>query len=213
MQVAIVVYPGFTALDVMGPHEVLGRLPGTEVVFVAERPGLVRNDLGSLSIDVTAALADVPRPDVVLVGGGPGQRDQMSDGPLHQWLRAVDRTSAWTTSVCTGTLVLAATGLLRGRRAVTHWAALGRLAEWGVTPTEERVVVDGRYMSAAGVSAGIDMALTLAGSMAGDEAAQTAQLIVEYAPEPPYDAGSLRTAPAAVVERAREQLSGRFSAA
>lgn len=212
MQVAIVVYPGFTALDVMGPYEVLGRLPDTKIIFVAESPGLIRNDLKSLSIDVVATLDDVTAPDVVLIGGGPGQKEQMADGKLHEWLRAVDRTSAWTASVCTGAFILAAAGLLDGRRATTHWSGLDHLAEYGVTPSTERVVIDGHYATAAGVSAGIDMALTLAGSIAGDDVAQTVQLIIEYAPEPPYSAGSLDSAPAAVVQSAREILSARFPA-
>ncbi|WP_055636284.1 DJ-1/PfpI family protein [Streptomyces griseoruber] len=195
MQVAIALYPEFTALDVIGPYDVLGRLPDTEVVFVAEHPGLVRNDLRSLSINVVAGLADMPNPDVVIVGGGPGQTEQMSDGSLHDWLRTVDRTSAWTTSVCTGTLILAAAGVLTGRRATTHWGALEHLTEFGVTPTHERVVIDGHYATAAGVSAGIDMALTLAGLIAGDDAAQALQLLIEYAPEPPYNSGSPDSAP------------------
>jgi transcriptional regulator GlxA family with amidase domain len=207
MQVAIVLYPGFTSLDVIGPYEVLGRLPDTEVVFVAEETGLVVNDLKSLSIDVVAALADVPAPDVVLIGGGAGQMEQMSNGVLHDWLRTADRTSTWTTAVCTGSFLLAAAGLLDGRRATTHWAGLDQLAEFGVTPSKERVVVDGHYATAAGVSAGIDMALTLAGLIAGDDVAQEVQLIIEYAPEPPYDAGSVDSAPAAVVESARKALS------
>ncbi|MFI1050040.1 DJ-1/PfpI family protein [Streptomyces griseoruber] len=201
MQVAIALYPEFTALDVIGPYDVLGRLPDTEVVFVAEHPGLVRNDLRSLSINVVAGLADMPNPDVVIVGGGPGQTEQMSDGSLHDWLRTVDRTSAWTTSVCTGTLILAAAGVLTGRRATTHWGALEHLAEFGVTPAHERVVIDGHYATAAGVSAGIDMALTLAGLIAGDDAAQALQLLIEYAPEPPYNSGSPDSAPVEIVEK------------
>ncbi|MEU7476528.1 DJ-1/PfpI family protein [Lentzea sp. NPDC042327] len=207
MQVAIVLYPGFTSLDVLGPYEVLGRLPDTEVVFVAEKPGLVVNDLKSLSIDVVATLADVTAPDVVLVGGGPGQVEQMSNHALLEWLRTTDRTSRWTTAVCTGTFLLAGAGLLGGRRATTHWGGLDQLAEFGVTPSKERVVVDGHYATAAGVSAGIDMALTLAGLIAGDDVAQTVQLIIEYAPEPPYDAGSVDSAPAAVVENAMRMMS------
>lgn len=210
MQVAIVVYPGFTSLDVIGPYEVLGRLPDAEVVFVSENPGHVLNDLKSLSINVVASLADAPNPDVVLIGGGPGQREQMSDGTLHEWLRAVDRTSAWTASACTGSLILAAAGVLKGRKATTHWGALGQLTEYGVTPSAERVVIDGHYATAAGVSAGIDMAFTLAGLISGDDVAETLQLILEYAPEPPYSAGSLDSAPAAVVERATNQLAARF---
>ncbi|PRY39638.1 DJ-1/PfpI family protein [Umezawaea tangerina] len=209
MQVAIVLYPGFTSMDVIGPYEVLGRLPDTEVVFVAEHPGLVLNDLGSLTIEVVASLDDVPSPDVVVVGGGPGQLDQMADGPLHRWLRKVDRTSKWTTSACTGSLVLAAAGLLEGRRATTHWGGLEHLADFGATPVSERVVIDGHYATAAGVSAGIDMALTVAGLLVGDVAAQTVQLIIEYAPEPPYNAGTLDSAPAEVVESAMGLLSAR----
>lgn len=211
MQIAIVLYPRFTALDVMGPYEVLARLPDTEVVFVAEEPGLVVNDLGSVSIDVVASLDEVTSPDVVLVGGGPGQAENMQDGRLHEWLRSVDRTSTWTTSVCTGSLILAAAGVLRGRQATSHWLALDQLAEHGVLPSTDRVVIDGHYASAAGVSAGIDMALTLAGLLKGDEIAQTVQLIIEYAPEPPYDSGSQETASAAVVQRAKDVLAGRFS--
>ncbi|MCC4321374.1 DJ-1/PfpI family protein [Streptomyces malaysiensis] len=201
MQIAIVLYPDFTALDVIGPYEVLGRLPDTEVVFVAENPGLVRNDLGSLSINVVAQLAEVPNPDVVIVGGGPGQADQMADGALHTWLRSVDRSSTWMTSVCTGSLILAAAGILADRRATSHWGALEQLAEFGVTPTDERVVIDGHYATAAGVSAGIDMALTLAGLIAGDDVAQAVQLLIEYAPQPPYNSGTKDAAPAEVVEK------------
>ena len=208
MQVAIVLYPGFTSLDVIGPYEVLGRLPDTEVVFVAEKPGLVVNDLKSLSIEAVATRADVTTPDVVLVGGGPGQVEQMADDALLDWLRTADRTSRWTTAVCTGTFLLAAAGLLEGRRATTHWAGLDQLAGFGAIPSKQRVVVDGHYATAAGVYAGIDMALTLGGLIAGDDVAQTVQLIIEYAPEPPYSAGSLDSAPAGVVESARRVLSG-----
>ncbi len=211
MQVAIVLYPRFTSMDVIGPYEVLGRLPGAEVVFVAERPGAVTNDLGSLTIDVQAGLADVPKPDLVLIGGGPGQADQMDDGPLHVWLRSVDRTSEWTTSVCTGSLVLAGAGLLNGRRATSHWGALEHLATYGATPSKQRVVIDGKYATAAGVSAGIDLALTLSGLVMGDDVAQMVQLIIEYAPEPPYGSGSVDTAPPAIYEMAVNRLSGRFS--
>ena len=209
MQVAIVLYPGFTAMDVIGPYDVLGRLPDSEVVFVAEQPGLVSNDLQSLSIDVVASLADVPSPDVVLIGGGAGQIEQMRDGALHEWLRTVDQGTAWTASVCTGALILGAAGLLDGRRATTHWATLDHLAAFGATPSKERVVIDGHYATAAGVSAGIDLALTLAGSIAGHETAQAIQLVIEYAPAPPYTAGTLESAPPSVIERAREKLPKR----
>jgi transcriptional regulator GlxA family with amidase domain len=206
MQIAVVLYPGFTSLDVIGPYEVLGRLPGAEVVFVAEDPGIVRNDLRSLQVSAEAGLSDVPHPDVVLIGGGPGYAAQTRNETLHEWLRAADATSAWTTSVCTGSLILASAGLLRGRRATTHWGGIEELAERGAIPAKERVVFDGKYVTGAGVSAGIDMALTLAGRLDGDEVAQAVQLIIEYAPEPPYDAGSRDTAPTGVVERAYQLL-------
>lgn len=197
MQLAIVVYPRFTALDMAGPHEVLGRLPDTETVFVAPQAGPVTNDFGSMTL-AAMSLDEVPSPDIVLVPGGPGQREQMGDGPLHEWLREVDRTSKWTTSVCTGSLILAASGLLDNRRATTHWMLVPELERFDVTVVPERVVIDGKYVTAAGVSAGIDMALRLAALVAGDEYAQMLQLGIEYAPEPPY-AGTPETAPAAIV--------------
>jgi putative intracellular protease/amidase len=201
MQIAIVLYDRFTALDAVGPYQVLSKLPGAEVVFAAEQPGRVRDDQQSLHLSAEAALADVPHPDLVVVPGGPGQSDQMDDGPLHHWLRAADQGTAWTTSVCTGSLVLAAAGLLTGRRATSHWLALGELGQLGAVPVSERVVFDGKYVTAAGVSAGIDMALTLAGRIAGDETAQAIQLGIEYDPQPPYSAGSPRQAPPAIVRR------------
>ncbi|QWF76826.1 DJ-1/PfpI family protein [Amycolatopsis sp. CA-230715] len=207
MRVAILLYDRFTTLDATGPYEVLGRVPGAEVVFTAERTGPVRNDLGSLAIVADAALGEVESPDIVLVPGGPGQRELMTDGPVHDWLRAVDATSTWTTSVCTGSLILGAAGLLTGRKATSHWLALDQLPSFGAEPVSERVVVDGKYVTAAGVSAGIDMALTLAGRIAGDEAAQRIQLLTEYAPAPPYDAGRPDTAPAEIVAGMRAQAS------
>lgn len=212
MQIAVVLYPGFTALDMVGPFEVLAFLPGAETVLVADRAGLVRDETGLLGITAGAAFDEVPRPDVVVVPGGPGQAQQMTGGPLHDWLRVVDETTTWTTSVCTGSLILAAAGLLAGRRATTHWLATDQLAGFGVTPVDERVVTDGHYITGAGVSAGIDMALTLAGRLAGDHAAQMRQLSIEYAPQPPYDAGSRHTAPVAVVHellaRSQQILTG-----
>ena len=199
MQVAFVLYPGFTALDMVGPFEVLAFVPGVETVIVAEEPGPVVSEMANLVIGAAAGLDDVPRPDIVVVPGGPGQAHRMVDGALHEWLRTVDRTCAWMTSVCTGSLILAAAGLLAGRRATSHWLAVDQLPRYGVTPADERVVVDGHYVTAAGVSAGIDMALALTGRIAGDDVARSRQLSIEYAPEPPYDAGSPRTAPPAVV--------------
>ncbi|MFI0806651.1 DJ-1/PfpI family protein [Streptomyces echinatus] len=209
MQIAIVLYDRFTALDAVGPYETLGRLPDAETVFVAERTGPVRSDTGCLAITADRALAEVPSPDLVVVPGGPGQTPQMENPVLLDWLRAADATSTWTTSVCTGSLLLGAAGLLRGRRATSHWLALDLLREHGAEPTGERVVVDGKYVTAAGVSSGIDMGLTLLGVIAGDEHAQAVQLLTEYDPQPPYDAGSPQKAPAHLVAEFRD--ASRFS--
>lgn len=211
MQIAIVLYDRFTALDAVGPYQVLSNVPGAEVVFAAERAGRVSDEERCLHLSAEAALADVPRPDIVVVPGGPGQHDQMDDGPLHDWLRAADRGTAWTTSVCTGSLILAAAGLLTGRRATSHWLALGELGRHGAVPVAERVVFDGKYVTAAGVSSGIDMALTLAARIAGDETAQAIQLGIEYDPQPPYDAGSPDRAPAEITNAMRAR--SRFLAA
>ncbi|WP_405683037.1 DJ-1/PfpI family protein [Streptomyces sp. NBC_00057] len=203
MQIAIVLFDRFTSLDAVGPYEMLARTPGAETVFVAERTGPVRNDNGSLALVADKTFADVPAPDVVVVPGGPGQSDQMENEALLGWLRTADATSTWTTSVCTGSLLLAAAGLLKGRRATSHWLALDILKGFGTDVTGERVVFDGKYVTAAGVSSGIDMGLTLLGRIANDEHAMAVQLVTEYDPQPPYDAGSPAKAPAALVEEFR----------
>ncbi|MFB7511804.1 MULTISPECIES: DJ-1/PfpI family protein [unclassified Streptomyces] len=205
MQIAILLFDGFTALDAVGPYEILSRLPGAETVFVAKEAGPVRNDQRNLTLVAESALADVPRPDIVLVPGGPDVRAAKDDPEVRAWLRAADETSTWTTSVCTGSLALAAAGLLRDRRATTHWLAFDELRALGVEPTGERVVFDGKYVTAAGVSSGIDMALHLLGRIAGDATAQTVQLLTEYDPQPPYDAGSPEKAPAEIVAQWRGQ--------
>ncbi|WP_406481604.1 DJ-1/PfpI family protein [Streptomyces platensis] len=205
MQLAILLYDRFTTLDAVGPYETLSRLPGAEAVFVGERTGPYRNDLGSLGLAADATLDEVTAPDILVVPGGPGQLAHMTDGPLHEWIRAVDAHTTWTTSVCTGSLILAAAGLLTGRRATSHWLALDQLPALGAEPTGQRVVFDGKYVTAAGVSSGIDMGLTLAGRIAGDTVAQTIQLGIEYDPQPPYDAGSPEKAPAEVTAALRGQ--------
>jgi putative intracellular protease/amidase len=205
VQIAILLYERFTALDAIGPYEVLSGLSGAEVIFTAERPGPVRTDTGMLAVTADAGLADVPHPDIILVPGGPGNEAQMDDGPVRQWLRAADAASSWTTSVCTGSLILAATGLLAGRRATSHWLALDRLETLGAHPVSERVVIDGKYVTAAGVSAGIDMALDLSGRIAGAATAQAIQLMIEYDPRPPYAAGSPGSAPPDLVAGMRRR--------
>lgn len=203
MQIAIPLFDRFTALDAVGPYEMLCRLPDAEVVFVAEHTGPVANDRGELALVASKTFAEVPRPDIVVVPGGPGQSEMMENEALLTWLRAVDVTTTWTTSVCTGSLLLAAAGLLNGRPATSHWLALDFLKKLGAEPTGDRVVVDGKYITAAGVSSGIDMGLALVGRIAGDEHAQAVQLLTEYDPRPPYDAGSPAKAPVALVEEFR----------
>ena len=203
MQIAILLFDRLTVLDAIGPYQVLTNLPDSEVVFVGERRGLIRDGDTGLGLMVDHELGEVPGPDIVLVPGGAGQNDHMADGPVHRWLRAADATSTWTTSVCTGSLILAAAGLLDGRRATSHWLAVDTLAQYGAIPTRERVVMDGKYVTGAGVSAGIDMALSLVATIEGDEFAQQVQLGIEYDPQPPFNAGSPATAPEALVARAR----------
>ncbi|MFD4374242.1 DJ-1/PfpI family protein [Streptomyces sp. NPDC058486] len=207
MQIAVLLFEGFTTLDAVGPYEILSRLPGAETVFVAKEPGPVRNDQGNLALVADKALADVPHPDIVLVPGGPETRQAMHDPEIQEWLRTADATSTWTTSVCTGSVLLAAAGLLEGRRATTHWLAYDELRELGVEPTGDRVVFDGKYVTAAGVSSGIDMGLHLLGRIAGDDVAMTVQLLTEYDPQPPYDAGSPEKAPAELVARWRAETT------
>jgi putative intracellular protease/amidase len=199
MNTAILLYDGFTALDAVGPYEVLSRLPGARATFVAAEAGPVRTDNRMLTLIAERSLADVPAPEIVLVPGGPGEVAARAGGPALQWLRDAHETSTWTTSVCTGSLILAAAGLLEGKRATGHWLAIEKLRELGAEAVAERVVFDGKLVSAAGVSAGIDMALALAARIAGDSVAQAIQLGIEYDPQPPFAAGSPDKAPAEVV--------------
>ena len=203
MLIAIPLFDRFTALDAVGPFQVLVGLPGAETIFVAERPRDVTDDTGVLTVGAKASFADVPHPDIIVVPGGPGQANQMDGSPLRDWLIAADQTSTWTTSVCTGSLILAGAGLLDGRQATTNWLAMGELARLGAKPVQERYVFDGKYATAAGVSAGIDMALALAGRIGGDELAQRRQLAIEYDPQPPHNAGSPTTAPPEIVAALR----------
>ena len=199
MKIAVVLYDRLTALDAIGPYEVLSRLPGAELAFVATRTGPVTTDNGMLTLHAERSLDEFPSPDIVLVPGGPGEVSERAGGEVLEWLRQVDRTTTWTTSVCTGSLILAAAGLLEGKRATTHWLAMDELRRLGAEPVSERVVFDGKMVTAAGVSAGIDMALTLAARVAGDQVAQAIQLGIEYDPQPPFQAGSPQKAPAEIV--------------
>jgi putative intracellular protease/amidase len=205
MRVVIPLYDGFTALDAVGPYEVLRCLPKTEVVFAAAEEGPVRTDAGSLAITADAALADIDACDVLLLPGGPAARRLVADEPMLAWIRKIHGSTEWTTSVCTGSLLLGAAGLLDGLDASTHWSAVEALESFGARYTTERVVFQGKIVTAAGVSAGIDMALALVARIAGETAAQAIQLAIEYDPQPPFDAGSVAKAPQA----ARDLLAAR----
>jgi transcriptional regulator GlxA family with amidase domain len=200
MQIAILLYEKLTALDAVGPYEVLRSVPGWEVRFVGEHKGEVRTDSGALGLSADYSLDEVTEPDIVLVPGGEGSEALMEDEAILSWLRAVDARAKWTTSVCTGSLVLAAAGLLEGKRATSHWLFLERLRDYGADPVGGRFVEDGKIITAAGVSAGIDMALHLVGRETGPEVAQAIQLGIEYDPQPPFDSGSPNKAPDPIVE-------------
>lgn len=208
MNVAILIYEGLTALDAVGPYEVLTLLPRARVQFVAQERGAVRTDNGALSLVADYSFADVESADVVVVPGSSNStRRAMEDAATLAWLRAIHETTRWTTSVCSGALVLAAAGLLKGLKATTHWAAADYLKAFGAEYVAERFVREGKIITAAGVSAGIDMALYLAGEMVGAETAQAIQLIIEYDPQPPFDAGSMAKASPEIVAEARRRMA------
>jgi transcriptional regulator GlxA family with amidase domain len=201
IEIAIPVYDRLTALDAVGPYEVLSRLPGARVAFVAREAGPKRTDNGMLALAADLSLREAPPPDVVVVPGGLGSRQELAEEETLSWLREAHERTSFTTSVCTGSLILGAAGILDGLDATTHWLSLERLARLGARAVRQRVVEDGKVITAAGVSAGIDMALLLAARIAGDDVAQAIQLAIEYDPRPPFDAGSPETAPPAIVER------------
>jgi transcriptional regulator GlxA family with amidase domain len=191
--VVILLYDGFTALDAVGPYEILSRVPGLTVVTVAKDAGPIRTDTGEIALVADQSIANVRRADVLLIAGGgePGVVAAMADTAVLDWIRRIHQHTIWTTSVCTGALVLGATGLLRGRPATTHWASREFLeSALGAVPTPGRFVETGKIITATGVSAGIDMALHLASRLADNEIAQALQLAIEYDPQPPFDTGA-----------------------
>ncbi len=207
MKIAILLYEGFTALDCIGPYEVLSRLPGADLAFVAARAGSVTSDTGFLAITATRGIADVDAADILLVPGGPGDQAVTADAATLEWIRRLHERTTWTTSVCTGALILGAAGILKGLRATTHWASLDELRRYGAEPVKARTVESGKVVTAAGVSAGIDLALRLAARVAGDDFARAVQLGIEYDPEPPFDAGSPEKVPKELVDTLRGMLS------
>jgi putative intracellular protease/amidase len=206
MNVTILLYDNFTALDAIGPYEVLRLLPGARVQFVAKTAGVQRSDARSLGLVAERDLGSVGSSDLLVVPGGPGQEVAERDPAIVDWVARIHATTRWTTSVCTGSLILGAAGVLKGLRATSHWMFLERLREYGAEPTLERVVEQGKVVTAAGVSSGIDMALRLAARAAGDDVAQAIQLGIEYDPQPPFDAGSPRKAPGHVVDLVRQMF-------
>ncbi|CAN5177664.1 DJ-1/PfpI family protein [soil metagenome] len=207
-QLAIVVYPGFTALDFIGPYEVLRNLPDVDVRFVWHQTGPISADSGVLMIGATHTFDETPAPDVLLIPGGPTTIEHSRDEKLLAWVRRVHETTTWTVSVCSGSVLLAAAGLLDGKRATSHWLALPMLKAFGVTTvSDERVVHEGKIVTAAGVSAGIDLGLWLAAQLTDEAHAKTVQLVIEYDPQPPFDSGHISKASLATKASATALLS------
>jgi transcriptional regulator GlxA family with amidase domain len=204
-EIALFLYDDMTALDAIGPLEVLARLPDADVKFVASTPGPKRTDSG-LVLTADSALENVPKPDIVVIPGSGKGMPAVNDATAVEWVRSAHETSRWTTSVCTGALLLGAAGILEGKRATTHWLVREALREFGAEPVVERVVIEGKIVTAAGVSAGIDMALTLAAREVGEADARVLQLAIEYDPQPPYDSGSPEKADAETTKRATDVL-------
>lgn len=197
MQIAIVLYPGFTALDFIGPYESLRWLPDAEVRFLWHEPGPITADSGVLVVGATHSFDETPSPDLILIPGGMTTMQHARDGKLLDWVRRAHDTATWTTSVCSGSMILAAAGLLDGKRATSHWMALPALKTFGAAPVaDERIVHEGDIVTCAGVSAGIDLGLWLAGRIGGEERAKVIQLSMEYDPQPPFDSGHMSKASA-----------------
>lgn len=204
MEIVILLYKGFTALDVIGPYEVLSRLPDAVVKFAAKEKGIVQSEYASMKMMATHSLSEIDHADILLVPGSTTAfLDVMKDGEVIYHLQRIDAMTQWTTSVCTGGTILAAAGLLKGKEATTHWAALPLLSQFGATPVSERFVQEGKIITAAGVSAGIDMALYLTKEIAGDSYAKMVQLMIEYYPKPPIDIPDLSAVPKDVENAAR----------
>lgn len=201
LEIAILLYDRMTVLDAIGPYEVLRSAPGVRVRLVAKQAGLIRPDSGLHMLNAEAGISDVKAADVLVVPGGDAS-GPMRDPAILQWVRDIHETTTWTTSVCTGSMILGAAGLLKGRRATTHWIAMDRLPAVGAEPVNERVVRDGKIITAAGVSSGIDMGLSLLALTHGDETARAIQLFIEHDPHPPFDSGAKSKAMPTTIERA-----------
>ncbi|KAL2620399.1 hypothetical protein R1flu_000604 [Riccia fluitans] len=201
--IAIPIFDGITALDAIGPFDCVQHLPNVQVVFVSHKPGAYRTSYGYLSLNATASFDDVPSPDIIIVPGGSGTRLLLDDEAFLNWLRKVHETTLYTTSVCTGSLMLAAAGLLKDVPATGHWNTYELLQKYGVKTTEKRVVQEGKIITAAGVSSGIDMGLLLVSLIADEETAKAIQLYIEYDPQPPFDSGAISKATPETIQLAK----------
>ena len=206
MKIAALIFDKITVLDIVGPAEVLSWVPDVEIVWVGKAKGPIRAAPTGLSLTIEHTLDEVRDADILIVPGGPGVRLLLKDEPVLDWVRKLHARTQWTTSVCTGSLLLGAAGLLKGLDATTHWNSVPMLESFGAKYREQRVIPQGKIVTSAGVSSGIDMALWLVGKIAGDEAAKAAQLSIEYDPQPPYDAGAPSKAGEAVIARARASV-------
>jgi len=211
LQAVIPLFDQFTALDGIGPYEVLQRIPQIDVVFVGHERGEVRSENGFLGVTRDATFEEVPRPDIVVFPGGVGTRPLVNDDRVLDWVRSAHASTQYTTSVCTGSIVLGAAGLLDGLSATTHWSAYSALEATGAAPTAQRVVehLDRRIITAAGVSSGIDMALRLVELLFDRTAAEASQLMIEYDPQPPFDAGAVDKVDEGVMQRVVEYAKHR----
>jgi putative intracellular protease/amidase len=209
MEIAVLTYPNMTALDAIGPYEVLSRLPEARLRFVAAEAGPITTDTGMLTISAEAGIAEVETADVLVVPGGPmtGVGAVMQHQPTLDWVKKIHEGSRYTVSVCSGSWILGAAGILKGKRAGSHWLALEGLKTFGAEPCSDRVVVDGKIWTAGGVTSGIDMALAFAAEVVDDDFAQTLQLAIQYDPKPPFKGGTPETAPAHIVQFARDNAA------
>ena len=209
MEIVVLAYQNMTALDAMGPYEFLARLPGARLRFVARESGAVTSDTGMLTFQAEAGIAEVESADVLVIGGGPGAavRAVMKHQPTLDWVAKIHETSRYTVSICTGSWILGAAGLLQGKRAGCHWLGLDLLKSFGAEPCSDRIVVDGKIWTAGGVTSGIDMALAFVAEIAGEEFAQILQLATQYDPMPPFKGGTPETSPAKIVQLARDNAA------
>lgn len=199
METAVLLYDDVNALDVVGPCEILSKIPDTTIKYVAKEPGTKQTNV-QLKLTADYAISDISKPDILLIPGGQGIKSIIGDEKITNWITNCHKTTKWTVSVCTGALVLGAAGILKGIKATTHWISLTSLENFGAEPQKQRVVIDGKVITCAGVSAGIDMAFTLTSLIAGEATAQAIQLAIEYDPAPPFNSGSPDKAPRDIFE-------------